>query len=67
MKGGPEEGHDGARVERSLDISKSHVSWTTDREQPLVRVLTFNGTALEEAGRLPALHSLLILTGSSAT
>ena len=26
------------------------MSWTKDREQALVRVLTFNGTTLEEAG-----------------
>jgi len=38
-----------AKVRRSMEISKSHVSWTTDKQRPLVRVLTFNGDILAEA------------------
>ncbi|CAL5227758.1 g10777 [Coccomyxa viridis] len=48
-----------ARLRRSLDISRCHVSWTTDREQELVRVLTFNGTTLEEEMRKVASASAL--------
>lgn len=39
-----------ARVRCSLDISRGDVSWTRDRQCSLVRVLTFNGSTLAEAG-----------------
>ena len=42
------------KVRLSMEISKSHVSWTTDKQRTLVRVLTFNGDTLAEA-RSPCL------------
>ena len=46
-----------ARLRRSMEISRDRVSWTKDRHQPLVRVLTLNGTTLEEAGSSPLLSA----------
>ena len=62
------------KVRRSMEISKSHVSWTTDKQRPLVRVLTFNGNIFTEACSLSScltrpssLHKMQGLTTGMST
>ena len=43
------------RVRRSLEIARDNVDWTSEKQRQLVRVLTFNGSALAEVCSMPSI------------